>query len=295
MSTQQNNAVVIARKEYLAVVNNEKLKQQMAASLTDSDPSAVRRIVAFMANAAMKTPQLYRCDSQSIMKVMLDCCTLGIEPNGRDAHVIPYGSTATLIIDYKGMITLAMKSERIRSIRAEVVCENDDFEWHNGKVEHRINWKKPRGEMCAAYAVATFKDGTDICSVLTKDEVDAIRRRSRSGNSGPWVTDYNEMAKKSCCRRLSKFLPLSPAAAALVDYDNAEYDDTRAAPMPTAAPKANADELAAALSGGASVVDAEPMDDPADAEPERPNPKKESRKSDDLGLDVKEPYRDPNE
>lgn len=301
MSTQQNNADIIARKGYLAVVNSEKLKQQMAASLTDSDPAAVRRIVAFMANAAMKTPQLYRCEAQSIMKVMLDCCTLGIEPNGRDAHVIPYrtknGDIAQLLIDYKGMITLAMKSERIRSIRAEVVCENDLFRWTNGKVEHSIEWKKPRGDMYAVYATALYKDGTEETAVLTKEEVDSVRARSRSGNNGPWVTDYNEMAKKTAVRRLSKYLPLSPSAVAAVEYDNDQYDldNARVIPVSTAAPKANADELAAALSGGASVVDAEPMAEPADAEPERPNPKKEIRKSDDLGLDVKEPYRDPNE
>ena len=211
MSTQQNNALVIARKEYLAVVNNEKLKQQMAASLTDSDPAAVRRIVAFMANAAMKTPQLYRCDSQSIMKVMLDCCTLGIEPNGRDAHVIPYrtknGDIAQLLIDYKGMITLAMKSERIRSIRAEVVCENDLFRWTNGKVEHSIEWKKPRGDMYAVYATALYKDGTEETAVLTKEEVDSVRARSRSGNNGPWVTQR----KLPCvgCPNISRF-PLLP-------------------------------------------------------------------------------------
>ena len=31
---------------------------------------------------------------------------------------------------------------------------------------------------------------------MTKDEVDAVRVRSRASSSGPWVTDYDEMAKK---------------------------------------------------------------------------------------------------
>jgi recombinational DNA repair protein RecT len=55
---------------------------------------------------------------------------------------------------------------------------------------------------------------------MAKEEVDAIRKRSRSGASGPWVTDYNEMSKKTVFRRLSKWLPLSPEVR-----DAAENDD----------------------------------------------------------------------
>jgi recombination protein RecT len=42
------------------------------------------------------------------------------------------------------------------------------------------------------------------------DEIEAIRKRSRSGQSGPWVSDFDEMAKKTVFRRASKWLPLSP-------------------------------------------------------------------------------------
>jgi recombinational DNA repair protein RecT len=44
---------------------------------------------------------------------------------------------------------------------------------------------------------------------MTKDEVDSIKQRSRAGSSGPWVTDYNEMGKKTVFRRLTKWIPLS--------------------------------------------------------------------------------------
>jgi recombination protein RecT len=54
---------------------------------------------------------------------------------------------------------------------------------------------------------------------MTKDEVDAIRKRSRSGSSGPWVTDYGEMAKKTSLRRLCKLLPLSPEVAEHIERD----------------------------------------------------------------------------
>ncbi len=45
-------------------------------------------------------------------------------------------------------------------------------------------------------------------------EVDAIRARSRAGKSGPWVSDYEEMARKTVVRRLCKYLPMSVDKAA---------------------------------------------------------------------------------
>ena len=45
---------------------------------------------------------------------------------------------------------------------------------------------------------------------MSKDEVEAIRASSRAGKSGPWVTHWNEMAKKTAFRRLTKWLTLSP-------------------------------------------------------------------------------------
>ena len=61
---------------------------------------------------------------------------------------------------------------------------------------------------------------------MSVDEIEAIRRRSKAGNSGPWVTDWNEMAKKTVFRRLTKWLPLSPEFR-----DAVEADDEPSAPI----------------------------------------------------------------
>ena len=190
----------VQRDQFLATVKSEQLEKQMTASLMDADPVRARRIAAYMANAAIKAPALYGATKSSIIKVMLDCCAAGIEPNGRDAYILPYrtkdGTQAQLIISYQGFITLATKSERVSTIRAEIVCENDDFTWEDGVVHHRIDFFKNRGEMVGVYAVATMRDGSTLSAVLTKEDVDKTRARSRAKDSGPWVTDYMEMAKK---------------------------------------------------------------------------------------------------
>ena len=54
---------------------------------------------------------------------------------------------------------------------------------------------------------------------MTRDECEAIRKRSRAGSSGPWVTDFDEMAKKTVFRRASKWLPLSPEIQDVIRRD----------------------------------------------------------------------------
>jgi hypothetical protein len=74
-------------------------------------------------------------------------------------------------------------------------------------------------------AVAKLRDGGRQFDVMTKAEVDAIRKRSLSGGNGPWVTDYEEMAKKTVIRRLFKMLPVSVEMQRAVSLDEqAEHD-----------------------------------------------------------------------
>lgn len=179
------------------------------------------RMIAVALTCINKTPKLAHCDQGSFFQAMLNLSQLGLEPDGRRAHLIPYGDQVQLIIDYKGLVELAMRSGQVSNIHADVVCDADVFEYDMGDIKtHKIDFKKERGEMYAAYSICTFKDGTRKCEVMSKSEVEKIRSRSRAGKAGPWVTDFNEMAKKSAFRRLSKWLPLSPEVRDAFDKDD---------------------------------------------------------------------------
>jgi len=175
--------------------------------------------------ALTRVPRLTECTPETVIKAMLTCSELGIEPDGRRAHLIPFRNTKAnnvecqLIIDYKGLVELAKRSGDVSSITAQIVCEKDTFTWDTGEVHHVINFAQPRGEMYAAYAVIKFKDGTEQADVMTKAEIDAIRKRSKAANDGPWVTDYHEMARKTVFRRASKWITLSPEVADALDRD----------------------------------------------------------------------------
>lgn len=201
-----------------SIITSDKMKQQFSAALPQH--LSADRFCRIALTALTRTPKLADCTQESLMRCLLDLSAYGIEPDGRRAHLIPYGNQCTLILDWKGLAELAMRSGIIAKLHADIVCENDVFTYNLGEVvEHKINWREPRGAMYAAYAMAVTKDGPVFVSVLTKDEIDGIRKRSKASNNGPWVTDYNEMAKKTAFRRLAKWLPLSAEFRDAVEKD----------------------------------------------------------------------------
>lgn len=202
------------KKSIRSILSSEAMKKQFALALPTH--LSVNRFVRIALTALTKTPRLMECTQESLFACLLDLSQLGLEPDGRMAHLIPYrnkkkGITeCTLIIDYKGLVEMARRSNEISDIHADIVCENDEFEFNMGKVtKHIRNLKKERGKMYAAYSKVVFKDGMESYEVMSKSEIDAIRARSKASESGPWVTDYNEMAKKTVFRRHSKWLPVS--------------------------------------------------------------------------------------
>jgi recombination protein RecT len=217
-------------------LSSATMREQFARALPKHlSPERFCRIAI---TALTRTPKLADCTQESLMKCLLDLSAFGLEPDGRRAHLIPYKDQCTLIIDWKGLAELAMRSGIIAKLHADIVCEHDVFEYDLGEVvRHTVNWKAPRGAMYAAYVLAITKDGAKFCAVLTKEEIDGIRGRSRSGNNGPWVTDYNEMAKKTAFRRLAKWLPLSAEFRDAQDKDDEHIErDVTPAIIPATKP-----------------------------------------------------------
>jgi len=166
-----------------------------------------------------KNPKLQECKPESIIMSIMDCAELGLEPDGRRAHLIPYKNLCKLVIDYKGLVELAKRNGNISLIHADVVCDNDIFSYKNGQVNHEIDFRKERGRMYAVYAYVRYKDGTEQYEVMSRSEVDKVRDDSPAGKYGPWVTHYHEMSKKTVFRRLAKWLTMSPQYLDAFDKD----------------------------------------------------------------------------
>ncbi len=188
----------------------DKLKPQMAMAM----PSHMTpdRMVRIALTELRKSPKLCECDPLSFVASVMLCGQLGLEIGVLgEAYLVPYKTQCTFILGYKGMISLARRSGEILSISAHCVYENDEFDyWYglNEDIKHKPALTN-RGCLIAVYAVAKLKGGGYQFDVLTKEDIDLIKSRSKASNFGPWVTDYNEMARKTAIRRLFKYLPAS--------------------------------------------------------------------------------------
>ena len=188
--------------------------QQMAPEIQRALPKHLDadRLTRIAMTTIRQTPELLDCNIQSLLAAVMQSAQLGLEPNilGQ-AYIIPYGKEAQFIIGYRGMIDLARRSGHIESIYAHPVFDGDDFDYEYG-LEPKLRHKPAigdRGQFIGAYGVAKFKDGGYHFEFMPKSEINKRRARSAAKNSGPWVTDYEEMACKTVIRHMFKYLPIS--------------------------------------------------------------------------------------
>jgi recombination protein RecT len=207
-------------KTFRDLISTDNYKSQIAAALPKG--LTAERMTRVVLTAINRNPTLLDCTKESMWQAVLDCAALGLFPDalGR-AYLVPYAKTCQLIIGYKGLIDLMYRSDRIDMIQVGAVHQGDRWVYERGmnpKLEH-TPCDKP-GELTHVYTLVHLKGcGMPSIEVMTKREVDAIRARSRSGNNGPWKTDYEAMAVKTCIRKHSKVLPMSSELAAALDTD----------------------------------------------------------------------------
>lgn len=215
-----------------AYLNDARVKTQLGEVL----PAYLKadRLVKIVVAAAQHNPTLLQCSRESILLSVMEAGQLGLEagsPIGH-AYLVPFRNRktnkyeATLIIGYRGLIELARRSGEVASVEARVVHERDEFECAFGltpKLVHRPYLNGDPGPMKLAYAVIRIK-GTDnepIVEIMSKSDIEAIRKRSRASDSGPWVTDYEQMARKTVLRRAMHYAPMPTVMAEVMAREDA--------------------------------------------------------------------------
>lgn len=193
-----------------------------------------------------------------VLIALMDIARMGLFPGSKlgEAYVVPFKNKGIwdcqAIIGYRGFLKLARRSGEIADIRARVVCEGDQFEIEFGtseKIIHRPGIDVDRGDpkgMLGVYVVAEFKGGGNHIEWMSASEIWEVAKRSATyshdaGNhtTGPWLTDYVEMAKKTVARRASKWWPLTVDAAEAIGRDEereivVEADEGRTLALPGA-------------------------------------------------------------
>lgn len=201
--------------------------------------------VHFMSVAHALMPKLKDCTPASIHHALLACARFGLEPDGRQAAVIPYKDVATFQPMYEGYIELMYRHPRVDSVHFGWIREKDQWDYEPTAPSPRDFRHKPRvdlteeerGPVILAYAFAWIDGRRSQVIILNRQQAQAIRDKyskayknaERKGlKDSTWHTDFDAMWAKSAVRRLVKVVPTSIDLADLLQAD--DIDDTTSAP-----------------------------------------------------------------
>lgn len=195
---------------------------KMQAALTRALPGHIKpeRMLRVILTALRSTPRLASCQQASVIGSLLQLVQLGLEPNTPlgHAYLVPFynkrqgGYVCTPIVGYKGMIELAYRSGRIRTLAAEVARDGDIFS-HRYSFEPDFNYERRAPNTAAlthAWCWGVTTDGGRFLQVLSAEDVAERKARSQASGSGPWATDTAAMWRKTAIRAAQWRLPQSP-------------------------------------------------------------------------------------
>ena len=112
---------------------NAQARDQLAAvAAKHMNPERMMRVVA---NAIRTTPKLGQCEPMSFLGALMQCASLGLEPNTilGHAYMIPFENRrkgvveVQVVVGYKGLIDLARRSGHITSLSANIHYSDDEL------------------------------------------------------------------------------------------------------------------------------------------------------------------------
>lgn len=182
---------------------------------------------------------LDKCDPESVLGALMTAAQLGLRPAVL-GHCWPLpfwdnqtrSKRAQLVIGYEGYVHLAYESDRLQSVKANVIYEEDYWDWDEASnsppVHRRPKLNTPRGELAGYYTVGYTTTGGVVAYLMDRQEMLAWRdlyaprftteeERSRGERGkvvGPWSKpvgspEFDSMGKKTTLRQASKWLPKS--------------------------------------------------------------------------------------
>jgi len=187
------------------------------------------RMLGIFTMILKSTPVLANCSQQSLIGAVIQTAQLGLQP-GNIGHIylVPFQNKGVkevqLIIGYKGLVELVNRSGKASILNAEVVYENDTFQYEQGlnPILRHIPTAGERGEKIGVYCIAkNLLANEKVFVYLQKNDVEKVKKASKSssGSYSPWNTWEEEMWKKTAVKRIVKLLPLSAEGQAAVGAD----------------------------------------------------------------------------
>ena len=187
----------------------------------------------YLMNTAMR-------NKPSLQAAITNVAAIGISlnPASKLAYLVPRESKVCLDISYMGMMDLAQKTGAISWGQAAIVRENDVFELNgfDNPPTHKyspFDTEDKRGKIIGVYIVVKTDTGDYLTHSMSISKVFDIRDRSTAYKSViagkaktcPWITDEEEMIKKTCVKQAAKYWPRRERLDTAIHHMNIEGEE----------------------------------------------------------------------
>lgn len=237
MASVKGGAIQKAQEQKSVAAQQQRTIKDLIVSMEGQIAKALpsvltpERFTRMVLTALSTNSTLRECTPASFLGAMMQAAQLGVEPNTPlgQAYLIPYKNHGTMEcqfqLGYKGLLDLAYRSGEVVIIQAHEVYENDVFEYEFGlepKLKH-IPTTGKRGAVTHYYAMFKTKSGGYGFHVMGRDEVENFAKKYSSaykkGYSTPWITNFDEMAKKTVLKACLKYAPIKTEFARTLSAD----------------------------------------------------------------------------
>ena len=206
--------------------------EKMADKFTEALPQhmEVNKFISVLKLTLNKNPKLLQADQNSLLQTFMSAAKDGLYLDGREAAAVQYGQSVQYIPMVEGIIKVLHNSGLIKTISAEVVYENDLFDYELGtkpQLTHKPLIVGDRGKPICVYAVAITTNGGEYMELMNMQEIEKCRAVSKASSSphSPWVKWFDQMAKKTVMHRIAKRLPKNDAINSVVAVDDDNFVD----------------------------------------------------------------------
>lgn len=198
--------------DQLSIVLASELERPSVIEALPSDFNRARFVQNTVA-LVQGSEELSRMPQAKLVPALMKGAFLGLDFFNKECYAVPYGQTVQFMPSYTGMVKLAKRFSKrsLTDIYGHIVRDGDEFETGMEDGREYVRFKpKPfnDGPIIGAFAVAQFADGGIKVEVMSKAQLDAVKRMSKAQSGTAWKFFSDEMYKKSVIRRLCKGIDL---------------------------------------------------------------------------------------
>jgi len=155
--------------------------------------------------AVADSDALKKCHPNSIIGSALRAATLrlSVDPGLGQAYIVPFKDKATLIVGYKGLYQMAMRTGKYRIINVAKVYEGEIITEDRLTGVHRLAGGKKSDKIIGYMLFFRLVNGFEKSFYMTVEEIDDHARqysKSYRFNDSPWKTNVEDMQRKTVLR-----------------------------------------------------------------------------------------------